>query len=172
VTSPRLFGIARLIGTPESGIALATSASRAIENAQAVAPDERARALYQASRKGKIGWTNRRDACGVYNCFGLVWASRRTSIYEVSEIEKILSDDAYRRIDEATACIGDIVIYRHQTLGPLHAGLVVEARLVGSAVIPYILSKWSDSYGEDIHSYLDVPQQYLGCGIEFWTDRP
>lgn len=170
---PHLFGIARLAGTPESGIPLATAAGRAIQNAQAAAPDQRTVGLYQLSRRGRFSWQNRRDACGVYNCFGLVWASRRTSIYESAEVEKILRDDSYRRLSDASeAGVGDVVIYRHQTSGPLHAGIIFEVRVFGSERIPYVLSKWSDAFGEDLHNVNDVPQQYDGCAVEFWTDRP
>ena len=52
----------------------------------------------------------RSDASGICNCHGLVFASRRTSIFP-EDIHNILADDGYRQIDERDVLAGDVVLY-------------------------------------------------------------
>lgn len=170
--------MARLIGTPRGKIILQTRAGRNLENSQSCEPDAKIRNCYNLFRRNQFAWVNRKPACGVYNCFGLVWASRRTSIYDESEISKILTDDGYRQLapDEQPQP-GDIVLYLRQpgdTLrDTLHAAIVLELEKVGTYVVPRVLSKWSDVFGEDIHVLTAVPENeyYRNCLIEVWTDR-
>jgi len=62
-----------------------------------------------------------RSLSAIYNCFGLVFASRRTAL-EREDIDRILDEDAYtfvaRRADVRE---GDIIVYRKspRTI-PLH----------------------------------------------------
>lgn len=170
--------MARLIGTPRGKIILQTRAGRNLENSQSCEPDARIRDRYNLFRRNHFSWVNRKPACGVYNCFGLVWASRRTSIYDESEFSKILTDDGYRQLalDEQPQP-GDIVLYLYQTgdtlRDTLHVAIVLELGKVGTSVVPRVLSKWSDVFGEDIHVLTDVPKNeyYRNCLIEVWTDR-
>jgi len=167
--------MARLIGTRPDGIILHTRLRNEVENSQSCEPDATIWARYDLFRGNHFAWVNRKPACGVYNCFGLVWASRRTSIYEESEISKILADDGYRLLtNEELPLPGDVVLYR--LLGnTFHAAMVMEIRQLqpGTPKIPWVLSKWGPVFGEDLHALLDVPRYPLGdCSIEFWADRP
>jgi hypothetical protein len=106
-----------------------------------------------------------------------VWASRRTAIYEENDLLKILANDGYRRIaTEGQLQPGDIVFYLRRTednsRDTLHVAIVLYLDQVGSITVPWLLSKWSDQYGEDIHKLRDVPTYYGDYLIELWTDRP
>lgn len=127
------------------------------------------------------GWEIRKRACGVYNCFGHVWASRRTAVYEESEVERILADDGYRVLASAeTPLQGDLALYALVAGGDLlHVGLVVELRRISSSGgsplghgAPWVLSKWNDVSGEVVHHVNDVPFPADEFSVAFWTDRP
>jgi hypothetical protein len=170
-----MFEIARLVGTPPGKIILQTRVGRNVENSQPCEPDATLKAKYDLLRRNRL-WENRKPACGFYNCFGLVWANRRTAIYDEDAISQILMEDGYRRLQtDEQPSIGDIVLYRHLSgdiYDTLHAAVVMELRQIGETKIPWILSKWNDVSGEDIHAILDFPQHFQGCLIEYWTDRP
>lgn len=166
--------MARLKGTPSERFILQTRERHDVANAQACEPDERTRTFYQIFRKPHPFWKLRKAACGVYNCAGLVWANRRTSIYDESEYSKILDDDGYHPIPEEQLQPGDIVIYLRRTTerDTLHVGTVLYLDQVGTTTVTWVLSKWSDQYGEDIHKLNDVPGHYGDYLLEFRTDRP
>jgi hypothetical protein len=174
-----VFEEAHLLGPTERSIVVQTRQARAIKNSIAIEPGERERKIYEVLRK-QFGpsWEERKPACGLYNCAGQVWASRRTAIYEDSEWQTVLRDDGYRKCDDSEIpCVGDLVIYRDPQVGFLHCGLIVEMREIagGSRRLPWVLSKWSDSSGEVIHHFRSCPpweKQGLTVVVEFWTDRP
>jgi hypothetical protein len=167
--------MARLVGTPPKEIILQTRVGHCIPNSQSCEPDACSRARYDRIREAHA-WVHRKPACGVYNCFGLVWANRRTAIYEEQGISQILDEDGYRklRIDEQPLP-GDIVIYlmfSDQIRNTYHAGVIMELvkqRIGGN--VPWVLSKWDGVCGEDMHEIRDVPPSLSGCAIEIWTDR-
>ena len=112
---------------------------------------------------------------GLYNCAGLVWASRRTGISLNEDRVRILTDDGYRPISDP--CLDDLVLYRDSEDGTfLHV-----ARIVGfekgisdkSSKIPIVLSKWGHDLGECVHFAYDLalPNSY-NVSIEYWTERP
>jgi hypothetical protein len=167
-----MFEMARLVGTDPKGIILQTRAGHDVANSQSCEPDVTIPARYDRLRRKHFLWVSRKPACGVYNCFGLVWASRRTSIYDESEISKILLDDGYRRLaTDSQLRPGDVVLYRYPG-NTRHAAMVVELKPLGTSTVPWVLSKWGPVFGEDLHAFLDVPRDLEGCMIEFWTDRP
>jgi cell wall-associated NlpC family hydrolase len=106
----------------------------------------------------------------IYNCVGLVFASRRTSI-EPSEIDqKILADDGYRRLGAAESpALGDVVIYRSGDGSISHVGIVASSGSVGAAPVIRVLSKWGPE-GEYLHPLTHVPEVF-GTPSEYWTDR-
>jgi len=165
--------MAQLRGTPPKRFILQTRARNDVVNSQSCEPDERTRNLYHAFRKPHHRWKNRKGACGVYNCAGLVWSNRRTSIYDENEYSKILHDDGYRPIaTEEELQPGDIVIYLRRTADnshdTLHMGIVFSLDRVGSTTVRWVLSKWSDQYGEDIHLLNDVPEHYGDYLTQFY----
>lgn len=174
-----MFEALRLIGSDEQGIPLNTRRNRPIGNAQAPETlDGRLCRKYDLllAQHGDR-WEQRKPPCGVYNCFGHVWASRRTAIYEQTEIDKILEDDGYRLLlDSELPMQGDLILYYVD--GSLwHVGLVCELRALslptGMATAQrtaWVLSKWDNSSGEVLHDWQDVP--FGGWHARFRTDRP
>ena len=171
-----MFELARLQGTPESPIPLATRLGTPVRNSRSPSPSERARSIFSLLLRKHPQWVLRKEPCGYYNCFGLVWASRRTSIYEQDDLDRILLEDGYRGLEDPRRCrLGDLALYLDEAGGFLHVGVVAEIRqVVGGGVsrsgAPWILSKWNDSTGEVLHHYNDVPFA-LSYTVRFWTDR-
>lgn len=110
-----------------------------------------------------------RSATQVYNCFGLVFASRRTCVnYEDdSSIQRILVDDEYRHINVVECRVGDVVVYRNDEGEITHVGLVAAEPSVGRDML--VLSQWG-AMGEYLHELGDVLEVY-GTPAEFWTTR-
>ena len=167
-----MFDNLKLLRTGPSKLALQTRKGHNIENEVALPPEAHQLRKYDALRQKHIRWWNRRGACGTYNCYGHIFAARRTAIYEDKEVTQILSDDGYARVSHAVVAIGDVALYR-AAYGLVHAAQIVE---VGEAdpmtrLRPiWALSKWDDGCGEDCHLLSDVPFAYDG-EIEIWTDR-
>lgn len=164
-----------LAGDTARSIALETHRRRAIRNSIEPDPGEQAFRKYERLRK-KYGltWRNRKGACGVYNCYGMVFACRRTAILEDEQIPDILADDGYRQIAEPDARAGDLVVYRdRRNRMLLHVGLILERREgAGGLNALWALSKWDSATGEDEHN---VRHHCFGdhfeVDYEFWTDR-
>lgn len=115
-----------------------------------------------------------RSLTAMYNCAGMVFASRRTCVKNMKDIDIILVDDGYRRVnDERDVDIGDVVVYRNTKLVPRHVGLVCEKTLILDLARPpfdiWVMSQWGDD-GEYRHRLKDVPELF-GDQIEFWSDR-
>jgi hypothetical protein len=170
-----MFEQAHLLGLTESKIEVQTRKGRSLKNNIALEPGEKERRIYDSLRR-KFGdrWQERKPPCGVYNCAGHVWASRRTSIYEDNEWHVVLSDDGYRKLDPTESPLaGDLVVYRDGQVGFLHVGLILEMRelALGSQKTPWVLSKWDDASWEVIHHYRHYPWEGFSVEIEFWTDR-
>lgn len=175
-----MFQLLKLGGTPESGIALATRGGTPIPNCQAPNISSASIRKFRRLLQNHNLWHERKPPCGLYNCFGHVWASRRTAIYEQTAVELIFREDRYRplRSNESPEC-GDVVLYccsgQHRSI--LHVGLVCELRRLISAnmqvglPIPWVLSKWDDSSGEVLHQFNDIPWKQNEVTIAFLTER-
>ncbi len=162
-----------LLGDTERSIALETRKGRSIRNVAAPEPGEQAHRKHAALRSGQP-WTNRKGPCGGYNCYGMVFATRRTAIYENDQIPDILEDDGYRQICEDEVRPGDIVLYRDRTQWLLHSALVLRRqKWEGKIPIPFALSKWNDICGEDEHNvhHHIWPEPEYNVVLEFWTER-
>lgn len=112
-----------------------------------------------------------RSLSSVYNCMGLIFASRRTGI-DPDYLPLILADDGYRRIPYENALVaGDVVVYRDESGALTHVGLVtdVKADLRGATWEISVLSQWGQD-GEYFHRVDDVSPR-LGKPAEYWTDR-
>lgn len=112
----------------------------------------------------------RRGHDNSYNCHGLTFANRRTCINEPQELDKILKDDGYRKIDMNSVVAGDIIVYKDQDGEIVHTGIVIEITRVLFSHMPTILSKWGKG-PECIHKFNYVPEYYNTCEKEFWTER-
>lgn len=175
-----MFDLASLVGSSPQGIRLQTRARREIPNSQAGTPSTRMVGIFNLLVAKHPKWEIRTSPCGIYNCFGQIWAARRTAIYDQSSVDAILDDDQYRLLGQAEPVRqGDVALYSDEPSGNfLHAGLVCELRgIVDSngirhgAPIPWILSKWNDSSGEVVHHFLDVPWPANEFRVRFYTDR-
>lgn len=155
----------------ERGIALETRKGTPIENVQEPAVDERGRRIYELIRK-KFGqrWFNRKEACGGYNCYGMVFACRRTSILNDKQIPDILKDDGYREIQADQVVVGDLVFYRDRRLGLLHVARITRRDDMKAL---HALSKWNSICGEDEHNIRNDlwSEQGFDVELEFRTDR-
>jgi hypothetical protein len=113
-----------------------------------------------------------RSATQVYNCMGLVFASRRTWI-DVDEIPTILDDDGYAHLEGLMeAKVGDVVVYGDPSDGEIsHVGIIVrkEANVLNASWDVEVMSQWGAD-GEYIHPLDHVPA-LLGVPFQFWTDR-
>jgi len=112
-----------------------------------------------------------RSLTGLYNCMGMVFATRRTWI-EPGELQMIVEDDDYHRLDPGDEVIrGDVVVYRDATGYVSHVGLVADVQhdlRRGTREIT-VLSQWGQD-GEYFHRVDDV-NPFLGTPTEYWTDR-
>ena len=163
-----------LLGDTERSIVVHTRCGRPVTNVIELEPGPREKDRYESiQRRFGRQWINRKPPCGVYNCYGMVFASRRTSILEDDQIADILSDDGYRKIPEEEARVGDLVFYKDGKIGLLHVARVTRRDTTLATVI-FALSKWDSTSGEDEHHvrhhcWLD---EALDVQLEFWTDRP
>lgn len=167
-----MFDSLKLLRTGPATLALQTRKGQNVANEVALPPEPHQIRKYEILRAKRPQWRHRRGSCGTYNCFGHVFAARRTAIYEDKEVDKILADDGYKRVTHATAHVGDVAVYRNRH-GFAHAAQVIEIgpAAPGTQLRPiWALSKWDDGCGEDSHLLHDVPVAYDG-DIEIWTDR-
>jgi hypothetical protein len=170
-----MFGLSEINFAPSPGeIALETSKGNQIGNWQGAKVAFGRIEAFRDMCRHRPHWHFRCDSHGLYNCAGLVWASRRTGISENSEWKKVLRDDGYRQISEPH--LDDLVLYRDTAdLICLHVGRVI-AIVPGiseaSPIIPVVLSKWGHDLGESVHFAHDhaIDSSY-NVSIEYWTER-
>lgn len=169
-------------GTPRRAIVVETAKGTRLENFISPPADFQAHQFYR-SLVGRYGanWVERKGPSGGYNCAGMVWASRRTCLWQPSDWRAVLRDDAYRRLsDGESPKVGDVAVYVSKAVGEIiHVAVVSEIRRLSlgaaesGAPIPWLLSKWDNQSGESFHHPVDV---HLNGGeefeLEYWTDRP
>jgi hypothetical protein len=167
-----------LLGDTERSIVVQTRTGKPIPNDIAAEPTERDIRVRAAIReKHGRGWIPRKPECGVYNCAGLTWASRRTAIRADEHWDLIFKEDGYRKFtpSEEPPRPGDLVVYREKDIGYLHVGLILACENLGEVITPRLLSKWDDASGEYFHWVNDTPfyhQKDWVVTFEYWTDRP
>lgn len=159
-------------GSPQdrASIQLATRSGKYIENERRREhPYERLKAAQKLWR-GKFPRIRTRSLTAVYNCVGLVFASRRTCI-EPYLLDWILREDGYRqvRLPEAIQP-GDIVVYRIEKQ-VAHVAVVIGTTNDSFGIQhTEVVSQWGED-GEYIHPVGDVPEELLGRPTDYWTDR-
>lgn len=163
-----------LLGDTEDSIHLETRQKSPIDNVIAPEPGPEGERKYARIRKlyGQH-WTNRKPACGVYNCYGMIFASRRTAIFDDDQIPMVLEEDGYRRVvDERWVRPGDLVFYR--LCAPdklLHVAVIL--RRDDTLGTLFALSKWNSIAGEDEHHIRHHCWSKMEpVELDFWTDRP
>ncbi len=168
-----MFELEKLHGNPPRSIRLDTRSGNAIKNEVSPPVGDHEYRNYELLKK-RYGqnWQNRKAACGTYNCFGMVFASRRTSIYEISEVEKILSEDRYELVTKELVRPGDIAVYRRRSTGEVdHVACVVHVERFVHQPVVFALSKWDDHSGEDRHNILHHCWIDFDPVIEFRRER-
>jgi len=88
-----------------------------------------------------------------YNCFGMIFASRRCFI--IGDINNILVDDDYKTVDFNEVLPGDIVLYL-QNYEIIHCGIVIEKPDNENLWNPLVISKWH-CFREVIHHMNNCP---------------
>ena len=168
---------ARISGTPRTGIVLQTRAKIDVINEQAPLPDEQNISDFNRALKKQLNWKLRKAPCGIYNCYGHIWANRRTSIYDNIEVIKFIEQDGYKKIDLKDLEVGDLVLYRRvNNLKHIdhidHVGLVykIEEAEGFTYRTPWVISKFRDFGGEVLHTASDFPH-YDDTLIQYLTDR-
>ena len=102
---------------------------------------------------------------GVYNCHGLLFASRRTQI-DGKSIRPILHDDKYIRINRKDDVkIGDIVLFVAPDGDIEHSAIVVVPPSESITGMPKVFSKWGP-FTEFIHYANFSP--YDVTNLEYW----
>lgn len=112
-----------------------------------------------------------RSITAIYNCMGLIFASRRTHI-DIDHLRMIFTEDGYRQSFEVYEVqVGDIVVYARNRHEYQHVGIVssIELDIPNGFRDITVMSKWG-SDGEYLHPIDHVPEMY-GTPVEFWTNR-
>jgi cell wall-associated NlpC family hydrolase len=151
----------------EQSLALQTRGKRDIPNAVARkrSPEE--------MRAARSMWLYERPQIEVrsldstYNCMGMVFGARRTSI-DIGSLSMILTDDGYRRVAMNQAKVGDVVVSVRGD-SPTHVGILAKIDRSFEHPTYTVLSQWGHD-GEYVHRHDHVPIQY-GSLSEVWTDR-
>ncbi len=104
----------------------------------------------------------------LYNCHGMTFASRRTGIYKLIEVNKILEEDNYCEVPLTEVLPGDVVLYYSISGDIEHSGIVIENKNHSGIRIPKILSKWGISF-EMIHLVQNCPY-YVGNIIKYYRN--
>jgi hypothetical protein len=113
------------------------------------------------------------SASTIYNCYGLVFAARRSAIVGEEDVQAILEDDGYKKMpwDPMAWMVGDIVLYRNDSGELRHAGILARktADLTTGNIQVDVLSAWGDS-GEYLHP-IDHVSPLLGKPSEVVSQR-
>lgn len=160
-----------VLGAGEPGdrnyIPLATREGSIIRNERRLeAPPER-------MREGISQWqrlrpqARLRSATQTYDCMGMVFASRRTTV-GTDQLRMILREDGYRWVSPDDLDVGDVVIYSRSEEAT-HVGIISCFKKTEFGDITLVLSKWG-AYPEYEHPIDYVPEAY-GKPVEYWTDR-
>jgi hypothetical protein len=94
-----------------------------------------------------------------YNCHGLTFASRRSSVTgDVKDIRSILFDDCFVEVKASEVRVGDVVIYDENS-DISHSGIVVGFKegLQSEQRFPRVWSKWGEAGPEAEHLVQSCP---------------
>ena len=167
-----MFELVQMLALPRPSIRLDTRLGTHIDNEQSPPPSQDILSAFGRILRQHPYWQVRKQCCGIYNCFGHVWANRRTCIYDANEIRKVLDEDGYRRVSKEAVRSGDVALYLHDDRQEIwHAGIVEMKTLPNTeSSVPWVLSKLNDGLAEVFHPFEDVHAPF-GHEIQFWTDR-
>jgi hypothetical protein len=94
-----------------------------------------------------------------YNCHGMTFASKRTWVYQTSDIHTILNEDGYTEVKPSADAVmpGDILLYFAQDGDIEHSATVLSWSKTD--VSPLVLSKWG-IFTEVVHWAHVTPYVY------------
>lgn len=145
-------------GPNEKSIIMQTKIGRDIPNSQSHEISAFERNQYSRIDKDFHYIKFRTNPNPIYNCHGLIFASRRTGISDNEALHHILDDDGYAEIEEGDVIPGDTILY-FSTDGDIeHSGVVV-SKPDKQLRIPDVLSKWG-KYKEVIHAANNCPYTF------------
>lgn len=110
----------------------------------------------------------RHEIAPIYNCHGLTFGSRRTTIWEREAIKQILNEDDYIEISRSDVQPGDVMMYVDGKNGDFtHSGIVINEiqtfeGVPDSGKSLVLISKWG-KYKEVIHVETYCPYSPLGA---------
>lgn len=138
-------------------------------SSEAIAHQKRARS-FRALDPSR--YTELAPASGRYNCFGLVFAARRTSLFlpnlrTTFSPTELLSMDGFRMMLQPAP--GDVAAYRSKSGDIEHVGFVTHLQPFESTKVVYVWSKWG-ALGEYLHQSHVTP--FPDCNVEFWRLSP
>ena len=116
--------------------------------------------------------TKAHSSSAIYNCFGLVFAGRRTWLEDPPVLD-ILNADGYQllRFDAKFWKEGDLVLYFDESRVPVHVGVIwaIHRDIMNASFDVEVLSKWGES-GEFVHP-MNTGHDGLGFPVQVWTQR-
>ena len=84
----------------------------------------------------------RTKAIPVFNCHGLTFGARRTTISETSAVQRILKDDCYEEVPQEKVEPGDVILYVSSEDNDVeHSGIIIEPPSA-PLFVPKVWSKW------------------------------
>ena len=111
--------------------------------------------------------TFKSEPSSTYNCHGMTFANRRTNIFEISEIGKILNDDRYIHVNLKEVLPGDIALYYSEDGDIEHSAIVIQ-KPDNDLNVAFVISKWG-SLHEVIHPIYICP--YDTSNIRYFRCR-
>lgn len=157
-----------MILNQKDSIIVQTSKGTNITNSKDLLGDD-PRLKYQIQKiKSKYpNLTFKSEPTSVYNCHGMTFANRRTNIFEVNEIAKILKDDNYSNVEIQDILPGDIALYYSEDGDIEHSAIVLEKP--DQMNLFFVISKWG-SLHEVVHSIYICPYdvsniRYFRCNL-------
>ena len=145
---------------PPKSIIVQTRKGSDIKNTQDYVPFAFGKLLELKDLKSKFPFvTIKGKENSLYNCHGLTFASKRTWIQELADLQMILKEDDYKEIPSNQTLPGDIVLYYSDDGDIEHSGILVDVNEGGDVRVPRIISKWGDGY-EVIHVFSDCPYNF------------
>ena len=101
----------------------------------------------------------RTELSSYYNCHGLVFAARRTCVYDPKQIITILEEDCYVEVESRNVLPGDVILYYDNEGDIEHSGFVVSRSNSTTLKIPLVVSKWG-RWREVVHWANHCPYEY------------
>ena len=156
-----------LYGPEGRPLLLDSAAARPIENYQGLSLSPAELKEFSGLDSWRARVRVRAEATPRYNCHGLCFASRRTTLGEHS-LAAVLSEDDYVAIREVDVLEGDVVLY---LVGSkiVHSGVVVGLKTPERLSQFLVCSKWG-SWAEVVHILSQCPYM-LKLGVDNFEFR-